>query len=218
MPLFVKGETELLDHKVSLSTKAYTASECNWCEWLCSDLIPQDQQTAKAISVCSEVLKADPQNVNALKDRAEAYLQDDQYEEGRSQYMDTIIIFYLNHCNSFYILLITGWCCLYIGCTIIVFKYSWQILLLSPEDCSQNDYAKWPNSVFFAAIKDFESAKEHSENDRQIKEGLERAQRLLKQSQKRDYYKILGVKRLDNTYNNSLSTVNQCRGLILILK
>lgn len=88
--------------------------------------LSKDQQTAKAISVCSEVLKADPQNVNALKDRAEAYLQDDQYEE---------------------------------------------------------------------AIKDFESAKEHSENDRQIKEGLERAQRLLKQSQKRDYYKILGVKR-----------------------
>uniref|UniRef100_A0A671SSV2 DnaJ homolog subfamily C member 3 n=1 Tax=Sinocyclocheilus anshuiensis TaxID=1608454 RepID=A0A671SSV2_9TELE len=88
--------------------------------------LSKDQQTAKAISVCSEVLKADPPNVNALKDRAEAYLQDDQYEE---------------------------------------------------------------------AIKDFESAKEHSENDRQIKEGLERAQRLIKQSQKRDYYKILGVKR-----------------------
>ncbi|KAJ8282171.1 hypothetical protein COCON_G00046900 [Conger conger] len=45
------------------------------------------------------------------------------------------------------------------------------------------------------AIRDFESAREHSENDQQIKEGLERAQRLLKQSQKRDYYKILGVKR-----------------------
>lgn len=50
-------------------------------------------------------------------------------------------------------------------------------------------------SAVLAAIKDFESAREHSENDRQIKEGLERAQRLLKQSQKRDYYKILGVKR-----------------------
>ncbi|XP_062861405.1 dnaJ homolog subfamily C member 3a [Trichomycterus rosablanca] len=45
------------------------------------------------------------------------------------------------------------------------------------------------------AIKDFESAKELSDNDREIKEGLERAQRLLKQSQKKDYYKILGVKR-----------------------
>lgn len=88
--------------------------------------LSKDQQTARAISVCSEVLNADPHNVNALKDRAEALLQDDQYQE---------------------------------------------------------------------AIKDFESAKEHSENDRQIKEGLERAHRLLKQSKKRDYYKILGVKR-----------------------
>lgn len=56
-----------------------------------------------------------------------------------------------------------------------------------------------PKRYFFllcvAAIRDYESASEHSENDRQIKEGLEKAQRLLKQSQKRDYYKILGVKR-----------------------
>lgn len=52
-----------------------------------------------------------------------------------------------------------------------------------------------------AAIKDYETAREHSENDRQIKEGLEKAQRLLKQSQKRDYYKILGVKRcITNRY------------------
>eukprot|EP00064_Thunnus_orientalis_P001055 superscaffoldBa00000065_g1056 len=88
--------------------------------------LAQSQQASRAISVCSEVLESDPQNVNALKDRAEAYVQEEQYEE---------------------------------------------------------------------AIKDYESAAQHSENDRQIKEGLERAQRLLKQSQKRDYYKILGVKR-----------------------
>lgn len=67
-----------------------------------------------------------------------------------------------------------------------------------------------------AAIKDFETAKEHSENDRQIKEGLERAQRLLKQSQKRDYYKILGVKRLDIKYYN-LKYLYQSGGLIFIL-
>ncbi|OBS76539.1 hypothetical protein A6R68_17014, partial [Neotoma lepida] len=42
---------------------------------------------------------------------------------------------------------------------------------------------------------DYEAAQEHNENDQQIREGLEKAQRLLKQSQKRDYYKILGVKR-----------------------
>ncbi|XP_028655384.2 dnaJ homolog subfamily C member 3a isoform X1 [Erpetoichthys calabaricus] len=45
------------------------------------------------------------------------------------------------------------------------------------------------------AVKDFETARDHSENDRQVTEGLERAQRLLKQSERRDYYKILGVKR-----------------------
>lgn len=43
----------------------------------------QDQQGAKAVPVCSEVLSSDPQNVNALKDRAEAYLQDEQYENGK---------------------------------------------------------------------------------------------------------------------------------------
>lgn len=45
------------------------------------------------------------------------------------------------------------------------------------------------------AIQDYEAAQEHNDNDQQIREGLEKAQRLLKQSQKRDYYKILGVKR-----------------------
>uniref|UniRef100_A0A8C8GXC6 DnaJ homolog subfamily C member 3 n=1 Tax=Oncorhynchus tshawytscha TaxID=74940 RepID=A0A8C8GXC6_ONCTS len=89
-------------------------------------LVQEQQDVSRAITVCSEVLQSDPQNVNVLKDRAEAYLLDEQYEE---------------------------------------------------------------------AIKDYETAREHSENDRQIKEGLEKAQRLLKQSQKRDYYKILGIKR-----------------------
>ncbi|XP_041856994.1 dnaJ homolog subfamily C member 3a [Melanotaenia boesemani] len=94
-------------------------------ERICHALV-HDQQGSRAISVCSEVLQSDPENVNALKNRAEAYVQDEQYEE---------------------------------------------------------------------AIKDYENAAKHSENDRQIKEGLERAQRLLKQTKKRDYYKILGVKR-----------------------
>uniref|UniRef100_A0A4W6FWZ5 DnaJ homolog subfamily C member 3 n=1 Tax=Lates calcarifer TaxID=8187 RepID=A0A4W6FWZ5_LATCA len=88
--------------------------------------LAQSQQASRAVSVCSEVLQSDPENVNVLKDRAEAYVQEEQYEE---------------------------------------------------------------------AIKDYETAAKHSENDRQIKEGLEKTQRLLKQSQKRDYYKILGVKR-----------------------
>uniref|UniRef100_A0AAQ4QQW7 DnaJ homolog subfamily C member 3 n=1 Tax=Gasterosteus aculeatus aculeatus TaxID=481459 RepID=A0AAQ4QQW7_GASAC len=51
---------------------------------------------------------------------------------------------------------------------------------------------KYWNNVY---LNDYETAAKHSENDRQINEGLERAQRLLKQSKRRDYYKILGVKR-----------------------
>lgn len=73
-----------------------------------------------------------------------------------------------------------------------VFKYCTSLSIsrfgwVSNTDCVLHFY--------FPAIKDYETAAKHSENDRQIKEGLERAQRLLKQSQKRDYYKILGVKR-----------------------
>uniref|UniRef100_A0A8C9Z0D2 DnaJ homolog subfamily C member 3 n=1 Tax=Sander lucioperca TaxID=283035 RepID=A0A8C9Z0D2_SANLU len=86
----------------------------------------QGQQAGRAVSVCGEVLQADPENVSVLKDRAEAYVQEEEYEE---------------------------------------------------------------------AIKDYETAAKHSENDPRIKEGLKRAQRLLKESQKRDYYEILGVKR-----------------------
>nr|XP_025043052.1 dnaJ homolog subfamily C member 3 [Pelodiscus sinensis] len=86
----------------------------------------KNEQSAEAIKVCTEVLLQEPANLNALKDRAEAYLLEEQYEE---------------------------------------------------------------------AIQDYETAQANSENDQQIREGLERAQRMLKQSQKRDYYKILGIKR-----------------------
>ncbi|XP_072300710.1 dnaJ homolog subfamily C isoform X2 [Eucyclogobius newberryi] len=84
------------------------------------------QHSSKALAMCSEILQSEPDNVDTLKDRAEAYIQEEQYEE---------------------------------------------------------------------AVKDYESAAQLNENDREIKEGLEKARRLLKQSQKKDYYKILGVKR-----------------------
>lgn len=38
----------------------------------------------EAIRVCSEVLQVEPDNVNALKDRAEAYLVEEMYDEGKS--------------------------------------------------------------------------------------------------------------------------------------
>ncbi|KAA8588445.1 dnaJ homolog subfamily C member 3 [Etheostoma spectabile] len=88
--------------------------------------LAQGQQAGRAVSVCGEVLQADPENVSVLKDRAEAYVQEEEYEE---------------------------------------------------------------------AIKDYKTAAKHSKNDPRITEGLKKAQQLLKESQKRDYYDILGVKR-----------------------
>ena len=46
-----------------------------------------------------------------------------------------------------------------------------------------------------SAISDYKKAQEIHDGHRRVQEGLKRAEKLLKQSQKRDYYKILGVKR-----------------------
>lgn len=45
-----------------------------------------------------------------------------------------------------------------------------------------------------SAVEDYQEAREFDDNQ-EIREGLERAQKLLKISRKRDYYKILGVGR-----------------------
>lgn len=45
------------------------------------------------------------------------------------------------------------------------------------------------------AVEDYQEAREFDQDNQEIKEGLERAQKLLKVSRKRDYYKILGVSR-----------------------
>lgn len=47
---------------------------------------------------------------------------------------------------------------------------------------------------FTLAVEDYQEAREFDDNH-EIREGLERAQKLLKISRKRDYYKILGVSR-----------------------
>eukprot|EP00054_Salpingoeca_dolichothecata_P037188 m.10014 g.10014 ORF g.10014 m.10014 type:complete len:477 (-) comp7316_c0_seq1:85-1515(-) len=48
---------------------------------------------------------------------------------------------------------------------------------------------------FEQSVEDFQAAVNLDDGNQKAKKGLERAQRLLKQSQKRDYYKILGVSR-----------------------
>jgi DnaJ family protein C protein 3 len=48
---------------------------------------------------------------------------------------------------------------------------------------------------FEASVADFQKAHELDGENNEIRQGLERAQKLLKNSNKRDYYKILGVAR-----------------------
>lgn len=51
------------------------------------------------------------------------------------------------------------------------------------------------NELYDEAIKDYQKAKDINAHFQRADEGLQRAQKLMKQSQKRDYYKILGIKR-----------------------
>ena len=53
------------------------------------------------------------------------------------------------------------------------------------------------NEEFEAALADYQRAHENEDSNR-IHEGIKRAQKLIKQSKKRDYYKILGVRRSAN--------------------
>lgn len=52
--------------------------------------------------------------------------------------------------------------------------------------------------MFDDAIHDYQAALEIDENLQRAKEGIERARKMQKQAEKRDYYKILGVKRNAN--------------------
>uniref|UniRef100_A0A3Q3WW20 J domain-containing protein n=1 Tax=Mola mola TaxID=94237 RepID=A0A3Q3WW20_MOLML len=79
----------------------------------------------EALDVCSEAHQRDPRNANILRDRAEAYILNQDYEK---------------------------------------------------------------------AVEDYQEAREFDDTH-EIREGLERAQKLLKISRKRDYYKILGAYR-----------------------
>ncbi|KAG1653057.1 DnaJ subfamily C member 3 [Nymphon striatum] len=48
------------------------------------------------------------------------------------------------------------------------------------------------------ALQDFQTASQYDENSKRAQEGIKKVNRLLKQSNRRDYYKILGVKRTAN--------------------
>ncbi|CAL1533171.1 unnamed protein product [Lymnaea stagnalis] len=86
----------------------------------------QSGDVNEALKSCSEVLQLDPDNIDAMVDKAEAHIANEDYE---------------------------------------------------------------------AAIQQLQQAQEIDGNSRRVQEALNKAQKLEKQSKKRDYYKILGVKR-----------------------
>ncbi|XP_048883210.1 dnaJ homolog subfamily C member 3b [Brienomyrus brachyistius] len=96
-------------------------------ERICHCLV-KNHRSYEAVDLCSEAHQRDPRNANILRDRAEAYIQNQDYEK---------------------------------------------------------------------AVEDYQEAKEFDDKQ-EIREGLDRAQKLLKLSLKRDYYKILGVPRNAN--------------------
>lgn len=97
-------------------------------ERICHCMV-KDKMAEEALDVCSEAHQRDPRNINILRDRAEAYILNQEYEK---------------------------------------------------------------------AVEDYQEAREFDGDNNEIREGLERAQKLLKLSRKRDYYKILGVNRSAN--------------------
>ncbi|XP_066484286.1 dnaJ homolog subfamily C member 3-like [Tiliqua scincoides] len=91
--------------------------------------LSKSKRPQEAIDVCTEAHQLDPRNIFILRDRAEAYILNEEFEK---------------------------------------------------------------------AVEDYQEAKEFDSENEEVKEGLERAHKLLKQSKKRDYYKILGIRRNAN--------------------
>ncbi|ESO10656.1 hypothetical protein HELRODRAFT_185263 [Helobdella robusta] len=73
-----------------------------------------------------------------------------------------------------------------------------KVLKMSPNDVDALCYRAEVhilNEKFEEAVNDFKQAEQIYSDHHRVQEGLKRAQKLLKQSKKRDYYKILDVKR-----------------------
>uniref|UniRef100_H3A723 DnaJ homolog subfamily C member 3 n=1 Tax=Latimeria chalumnae TaxID=7897 RepID=H3A723_LATCH len=91
--------------------------------------LSKSKRVEEALDLCSEAHQSDPRNIFILRDRAEAFILNEEFER---------------------------------------------------------------------AVEDYQEAREFDGENNELKEGMERAQKLLKMSKKRDYYKILGVKRNAN--------------------
>lgn len=127
--------------------------------------------------MCSEAHQRDPRNTNVLRDRAEAYILNQDYEKGE-------------------------------GASLIGQRKPPTVLKLwksSQQPCSNLHFEP---PCLSTAVEDYQEAREFDDNQ-EIREGLERAQKMLKISRKRDYYKILGVGRYPVPHSSSTSRASE---------
>ncbi|XP_028853777.1 dnaJ homolog subfamily C member 3b [Denticeps clupeoides] len=116
-------------YKSAMKTEPDVAFYTNKAQERICHCLVQIKSAEEALDVCTEAHQRDPRNIHVLKDRAEAFIQLQDYEKG---------------------------------------------------------------------VEDYQEAREIDGENQEIREGLDRAQKLLKISRKRDYYKILGVGRNAN--------------------
>uniref|UniRef100_A0A1I7XUX8 J domain-containing protein n=1 Tax=Heterorhabditis bacteriophora TaxID=37862 RepID=A0A1I7XUX8_HETBA len=82
---------------------------------------------------------------------------------------------------------------------IYIYIYSLQVVCGKNLDLTAIKFRTYyVNLNCILAIEDYQTAHQAHEDSRRAREGLERAQKLKKQAGRRDYYKILGVKRNAN--------------------
>lgn len=101
----------------------------------------------------------DPNDLDVLCDRAEAFLMYEKYDEG----------LYKEYVES---------------CILLFCRQALELL-----DCNKM------HEIIFSAIEDYQKAVNGHEESRRAREGLHKAQKLKKQVGKRDYYKILGIRK-----------------------
>lgn len=112
----------------------------------------------EGIRWCDEAIAMDTDNTDILCDKAELYINNEEYEEAIKVYQQASNI---NNQNQ-------------------------RVRNTCTYTCNDVKISNFLNTIT------------NSTHSNQVKDGLHRAQNLLKQSQKRDYYKILGVKRNAN--------------------
>uniref|UniRef100_A0A673MXS0 DnaJ homolog subfamily C member 3 n=1 Tax=Sinocyclocheilus rhinocerous TaxID=307959 RepID=A0A673MXS0_9TELE len=130
-------------------------------------------------------------------DSAEELILEQRYQEATEKYESVMrtepnVAFYTNKAKERICFCLVK-VCSFTKCSLVILQEPQNIHILRDRAEAyilQQEYEK--------AVEDYQEAREFDQENQELREGLERAQKLLKQSRKRDYYKILGVSRSAN--------------------